>query len=233
MKRVRGTAVVGLAALCCLCLLCSTPGFAGSEKNTHIDSLLSVGRIGDNPVELKVRTNKPEDQKFTPGDNVVIHLSTDRDAYVTAVYISAKGDGIVLFPNSESPDNLVKAGEEVTLFGSSSGIRLKVSPKTEGSKIVFFASARPLDPEPLKASAATGCIFIPAAAEKEIDILTKKVASLSQDSSFNRVILSLTTASEKGVSLNLMGLPVNVKSDKPETVVGVQGVRGTVETSNQ
>jgi hypothetical protein len=215
-------------------IVCVVVGLIGSDSSVVLakkqapqgaQGLLSIGKAGPNAIDLKIRTDKPEGQPLNAGDSVVLHVRASRECYLTAIYVSAKGDAVVLFPNSKTPDNLIKPEKEYTLFGESSGIKLRISDTMKEGRIVFFASATPLSLAPLKAPQGQACIAIDSAAGEEIATLKEKIEVLAKDDGFNRIVLQLKARGAKGGSLNLMGLPSSVGSDKPEDITGVQGVR--------
>jgi hypothetical protein len=215
-------------------ITCAVVGLIGSDTSVvrakkqapqGAQGLLSIGKAGPNAIDLKIRTDKPEGQPLEAGDSVVLHVRASRECYITAIYVSAKGDAVVLFPNSKTPGNLIKPEQEYTLFGESSGIKLKVSDTMKEGRIVFFASAAPLSLVPLKAAQGQACISIEHTAAEEIGTLKQKIEVLAKDEGFNRIVLQLKARGTKGGSLNLMGLPSSVGSDKPEDITGVQGVK--------
>ncbi len=153
----------------------------------------------------------------------MLHMKASHEAYIVAIYVSSKGDAVVLFPNGQTPDNRIIPEKEYTLFGEGSGIKLKVSDKMKEGQIVFFASSTPFKLAPLKPREGQACIKIAGSAAKELGVLKQRIEKLASDKGFNRIVLQLRAEGGEGVSLNLMGLPTSVTSDKPEGITGVQG----------
>ncbi|MBI5250170.1 MAG: DUF4384 domain-containing protein, partial [Desulfomonile tiedjei] len=110
-------------------ILCLIPvGCFGADPRAskQSDNLLGLGKMGTAPINLSVWTNKPVGQQFKTGERVIIHFKADRDCYVTVLNVSARGDVAVLLPSKERPDNLIKAGQEYSLFGDDSNVRLEM-----------------------------------------------------------------------------------------------------------
>jgi hypothetical protein len=198
---------------------------AKEEAPKGAQELLSIGKPGAHAIDLTIRTDQPERQPLKAGDSIVLHVKAVREAYVTAIYVSSGGDAVVLFPNSKTPDNRVLPEKEYTLFGEGSGITLKVSDKMKEGQIVFFASSTPFSLAPLKTHEGQACIHIAGSAAKDLGVLKRKIQTLAQDKGFSRTVLQLRAKGGEGVSLNLMGLPTSVTSDKPEGITGVQGAK--------
>ncbi len=225
MGRILCRSVVLLSVLIGLTWIHYTLATAKEQAPEGAQKLLSIGKAGPHAIDLKIRTDQPEGQPLKAGDSIVLHVKASREAYVTAIYVSSSGDAVVLFPNSQTPDNHVMPEKEYTLFGEGSGIKLKVSDKMKEGQIVFFAASTPFGLAPLKTHEGQACIRIEGSAEKELGVLKEKIEALSRDKGFNRIVLQLRAGSGEGVSLNLMGLPTSVTSDKPEGITGVQGVK--------
>jgi hypothetical protein len=227
MKRGLWSRIEGLTLLAGLICLGCVAAFAGSEGTPQAAAeLTTVGTPGPKAIQLKIWTDKPESHVFRAGDSIVLHVRADRRACIAVVYISSKGDAIVLFPNAQTPDNLILPGRDYTLFGDSAPIKLKISETMKEGRIVVFSSSSPLPLDSLGAvSESKPCIQIPSSAPDRLDALKGYLERASKDEGFNRVVLALKGGGAAGLSLKLMGLPTAVKSEKPETVTGVQGLR--------
>jgi hypothetical protein len=184
--------------------------------------LLSVGKIGPGATDLQAWIDRP--QGTGEEAPVTVHLKASRAAYVVAIYVSATGDAVVLFPSRETPDNLIQPGKEYTLFGGDSKIKLKVSEKAKEPKIVFYASPKPLNLEPLKIPDGQYVIKIPQTAVADMNVLTTKIEEMAKEEGFNRKVLALKTG-EQGETLKLMGLPDGYTSRKTRSITGVQGMK--------
>ncbi|MBI5568482.1 MAG: DUF4384 domain-containing protein [Desulfomonile tiedjei] len=198
---------------------------AASDLPKDAAALLNIGKTGPKAIALSIRTDKPEDHAFKPGDSLVLNLKTAKEAYLSAIYVSSTGDAVVLLPNNENPNALVPADKEFTLFGNESCIKVKISDKMKEGQIVFYVASKPLRLEPLRPAEGQPCVQISHSDTKDLQLLGEKLEGLAKDEGFNRVVMRLKTTSEAGLSLKLMGLPTAVKSEKPETITGVQGAR--------
>jgi hypothetical protein len=198
---------------------------APERDSSGTESLMAVGNPGPKAIDLTIRTDKPEGYRFKPGDTLALHVRADRKAYLTAVYLSSRGDAVILFPNRKTQDNLILSHKDYSLFGESDPVKLRVSDTMKEGRIVFFVSSSPFSLDPLKMTADQPCVQIPASAHEQLDILKRKIEDMAKDEGFNRVLLSVKAGGSVGISLNLMGLPTAIKSEKPETVTGVQGVQ--------
>jgi hypothetical protein len=205
---------------------CNSALAASEPAPPAAGELLTVGTAGPKAIGLTITTDRSEGHVFRPGDSLTVHAKTDRRAYLTAIYVSSKGDAIILFPNHQSPDSLLLPGKDYTLFGESTSIKLKVSDTMKEGRIAFFASPSPLSLESVGAYSETlPCIRIPAAARDRLAVLKRMLETASKEEGFNRVVLALKGGGGEGLSLNLMGLPGTVQSEQPETVTGVQGMK--------
>ena len=218
--------VVGLLAFC------PVVGPAAAADDAHpVQKWLSIGQPGTKAIELTVWAESPEGKEIKAGDPVVIHLKSAKKGYVTALYVSPMGDTTVLFPNKANPNNLVESGKQYTLFKPDSGVKLALGDQTKDARIVFYASDKPLDLAPLKIAEGESWLSVPMTAKQDMDVLVKKIEALTKDEGFNKQVLALKSGGKKGVSL--MGLPVNVKSSKPEGIAGVQGAKTKVGDSGK
>jgi hypothetical protein len=190
---------------------------ATTDLPEDVAALLNIGKAGPKAITLNVCTDKPEDYAFRKGEPLVLNLKTSEQAYLSAIYISSAGDAVILLPNSENPTGSITADKELKLFGSDSGIAVKIGDKMKGGQIVFYAASTPLKLEPLKAAQGQPFLQISHEDKKDLKLLGEKLEGLAKDEGFNRVVMRLN------IGLNLMGLPTAVKSEKPETITGVQG----------
>lgn len=201
----------------------AAPAKESASAGAH--QLLDIGKPGPRAIRLDIRTDTPDGQPLKAGDSVVLHVNASHECYITAIYISAAGDAVILFPNTKTPDNRIEPEKEYTLFGGDSGIKLKVGDTMKEGRIVFFASPRPLNLSPLKPADGQACISIARGATEDVRVLKQKIEALAREKGFARKVLQLKAHGSKGTSLNLMGLPSTVRSDKPEGVTGVQGFK--------
>ena len=195
---------------------------AASESNPDPRQVwMSVGKKGPNEIGLKVWTQKKQGEAFSQGEPIILNFETSQKAYVMALNVSPKGDVMVLFPNGESPDNLILAGKTYTLFGPDSSIQVTASDKVKEAVIIFYASSKPFKLDPFKLSESQPVIRIPHTDTAQVAALTAKIENLAQDEGFNRQAVILKAAGRSGITLELMA----PKSVKPGGVTGGQGLK--------
>jgi hypothetical protein len=214
--------IVGVALLVTFGVLWSLIAASAGTENTSDPRQvwMSLGEKGPNAIGLKVWTQKKKDESFAEGEPIVLNFDTSRKAYVMAVNVSPKGDVVVLFPNGESPDNLIRPGKTYTLFGPDSSIQVVANEKIKEAVIIFYAASKPFKLDPLKASEDEPVIRIPHSDASQIGVLIKKIKDLSRENDFTRHIVVLKSAGGGSISLELMA----PKSVKPGGVTGGQGL---------
>jgi hypothetical protein len=184
---------------------------AGTESTSDPRQVwMSVGQQRPNEIGLKVWTQKNKDEAFAEGEPIVLNFETSRKAYVMALNVSSKGDVMVLFPNGESPDNLILPGKTYTLFGPDSSIQVTANEKIKEAVIIFYAASKPFNLNPLKAPEGQPIIRIAHSDVAQLGILTKKLEDLSHGEGFNRQVVVLKSTGDGGISLELMA-PKSVK----------------------
>lgn len=233
MARWNTNLIVGLLGLIAAMTISST-GFAeGPATPVNSDSLLSIGKVGPDPIALRVWTQRGKGATFQKGEPIVLNFESDRKAYVLAMNVSPAGDVVVLFPNGESPDNLILPGKTYTLFGPDSSIRLIADPGIKEARIVFFASSEPVDLGPLTVPEGQAVIKIPHSATAKLDLLKKKLKLMAQTKGFGRQVALLKSVGQSAVSVELMGVKRPPRSSKPGSVIGGQGAKPNAEMSGK
>ena len=81
---------------------------------------------------------------------------------------------MVLFPNGESPDNLILPGKTYTLFGPDSSIQVAANEKIKEAVIIFYAASKPFKLDPLKAPESQPVIRIPHSDAAQVGVLHQK-----------------------------------------------------------
>jgi hypothetical protein len=214
------------------------------------ENLLNLGKIGTGPINLSVWTNKPAGQKFKTGDRVVIYFKADKDCYVTALNVSAQGDVAVLLPSKEHPDNFIKAGQEYSLFGNDSRVRLEMGKGLPEVKAVFYVTSQPISLDPLRIPEDRLVLQIPHTDKESLGIVAARIEKASAASGFNRVTLAIKSEAPGGPNLKLMGpapralpskppgeppegltgtAPSRSDSERPESLTGTHGVKSGTE----
>jgi hypothetical protein len=217
-----GPAVLVIAITLFAAVPCLAQGGQGPAQATDLSG---IGSIGPKAIPLKVWTDNPEGTPVKPGDAIVVHLQTGEKAYLTAIYLSGAGNAIILIPNAQAPESLLLPNTEYTLFGEDSHLKLTVDKKMKEGKIVFYVSPVPFSLGEFKLEPGKACVMMAPDAKDRLDLLQSKIEAMAKDEGFNRTVLSLKANGEKGMSLNLMGIPAAIKSETPETMTGVQGVK--------
>ena len=86
------------------------------------------------------------DNTYAFGENVVLNVKTNRDAYLTIVDVGTSGRVHVIFPNRIQTDNRIRAGETLQVPGRQANFNLEVHGPAGTELIKVIAS---LDPAPL------------------------------------------------------------------------------------
>lgn len=86
------------------------------------------------------------DNTYAFGENVVLNVKTNRDAYLTIVDVGTSGRVHVIFPNRIQTDNRIRAGEILQVPGRQADFNLEVHGPAGTELIKVIAS---LDPAPL------------------------------------------------------------------------------------
>lgn len=230
-----GHGLVGYAITLCI-VMALGPGFSHATKpdpSAGSGALASLGQIGPEAIDLKVWTEKPKSVKADSGTPAVIRVNVSKKAYLTVVYLSSNGDAIVLLPNRDTPDSLIQPGQDYTLFGPESPVRLKETDKAKDAKLVLYLSSVPFKQDPLSVPSGEPFLKIPQSAVQERGILIEKIDALAKAPGFNRKVVALKNGAQKNAPLDLMGLPTDVKTAKPVGVTGVQGLKTKILESTK
>ncbi len=196
-------------------------------------TLMTLGEIGPNPVQLRVWTNQPPEHEFSTGDQVQIHFLADRDCHLAIVNVSTSGTAVLLFPSRESPNNSVKGGVEYTLFGDDSSMKLVMGKGLSEATTVFYASAEPFSLDSIKIPEGEAFIKL-SPGDNNWKVLTSTLQEVSKRPGYNRASLSIKGKGEAR-DLKLMG-PSPPKAERrksgseiPETVTGSQGLKPQID----
>jgi len=113
-------------------------------------------------------------RRYRTGDEIVFHVRTTKDCYLTLVDLQTSGGLYVLFPNSYQAESFVRAGETVAIGGRSSpfAIGVKGPPGVEGVKVIG-------SPSPLFGAESFGAkTFVHAISESEREALGERITKL-------------------------------------------------------
>jgi len=95
------------------------------------------------PASLKASLNK---ERFKLGDNMVISCTAPRDGYLNILNVNKDEEQVtVLFPNRYRPENLVKAGETVTVPASGESFALTAQPPLGETLIAIFLTDKEIN----------------------------------------------------------------------------------------
>lgn len=226
-------AVFGLLAAC-LEFVVSSPCLTAEAVAADLGlNLASIGKIGPDAINLKVAMGHPGGTELKDGDPIEIRVRASKKAYITVLYVSSRGDVIVIFPNEAMTDNLILPGKEYSLFGPDTNFVVKFSEKARDAKLIFYAASKPVALDPLEIPQGRSCIFIPRDDASGMRILADKLRTMAKDPGFNKTVLAFKDQDKKGLSLKLMGLPRKVRTTKPENVTGVQGARHEASSADK
>ncbi|GAK57363.1 OmpA/MotB domain protein [Candidatus Vecturithrix granuli] len=81
------------------------------RESPRDDTTQKVTPVSQTTINIEVWLNKQCSAAFYPGEKAVIYFRTDADGYATLYDIDTQGKVLVIFPNRETPDNFVKAGQ--------------------------------------------------------------------------------------------------------------------------
>lgn len=108
------------------------------------------GRNDTGPIGLTLKSNKGRNPAFKTGENVILWVATERDAYVNCFYKQADGIGFKIFPNhflqadasvKNAEAGFVKGGQPVEIPGTyASGFKFTASPPAGNEEIHCFAT---------------------------------------------------------------------------------------------
>lgn len=197
-------------------------------------ALLDAGKIRPDAIDLKVWVQSENVNGTQDGVPIVVHVSASRESYLTAVYLSALGDVVLIFPNRALPVSMVGAKAEYSLFGKDSRIQLKRNQQAKDAKLIFFVSSKPLTLDPLQIPDKQMLLRIPHSAHRDLAVFSDRLAEIGESKGFNRQVLNLGFGARLSLRLEgIMGLPLAIKSTKPGTLVGTQGTREEAEQAGK
>jgi hypothetical protein len=225
MFRLLFLSITLMAILLFLTPISSATGGAG-ELSQRLES---AGVIGPKAIDVKVSTDVSGNEKGDKNAPVSVKLTPVERAYITAIYISPGGDAVVVFPNKKTPDNLAAPGKDCTIVSPDCGLKIGFSQSQDKGRILVYVSANPMSLDPLKPAGEDDFITISSDDSKNLEMLTSKLAAISKDERFNLKVITPDKLSKPGQGDSLMGLPAGVASSHPESVAGVQGIKGKIK----
>jgi hypothetical protein len=215
----------GFFAVALLVLLIAAGAFHGETAWSAEDDFQAIGKIGPKAVELDVAVEKRAAAPDAKPETVV-RLKAPKETHIAAVYLAPDGETTVVIPSREIPDSLLRPGQDYVVFGPDSMLRIKSGKKASNEpKLVFYASSKKLDLDPLKIPADAPCLTLERSDKANLEVLRTKIERFAADDSFNRKVIALEPGAKLSVRLDVMGLPGAAKSRKPTDVLGAQGAK--------
>ncbi len=218
-------------------VLTGSPAIAlGAEPAKALQELLSIGEPGPSAIALKTWIAKYSGDRFYDGEPITIHFQADQDARVMVLGVSSGSDILMIFPNTETPDNFLRARKLYTIFDDQSRLRLKAGKGVPGAKLVFYVCAAPFElPMPRRAPGEAWLSYQEGAGER-IKGLRQMLEAASRQRGFNRVELTLDDAqgNPRAVDLKIRApengrarkqLPREGGESSPETISGTHGIK--------
>lgn len=97
-------------------------------------------------INIDITTHLGDQQTFTENDVIAFLLTLEKDAYVTAVYLDAKGEIFQIIPNQSLSNHFYKAGLFIPIPPQDAEFNFKVRSPFGKETLWVFASDRP-DPK--------------------------------------------------------------------------------------
>ncbi len=209
---------------------------SGAESGKEFRDLLSIGAPGPSAVTLKTWVAKESADRFSEGEPITIHFQAHQDAHAVLIGLSSRGEILVVTPNVESPNTLLRAGKLYTLFDELSLLRLEAGKLVPGAKLVWYVCPEPFEIDRLGAKQGEGWVTISGEAQDRIKVLRETLTTISKKPGFNRVALTFEDAVGKpravdlsirkeGTGRVLKQLPREGGGDSPETISGSHGLK--------
>jgi hypothetical protein len=196
--------------------------------------LASIGAPGPKAINFKVWTDKPKGADFKPGDRAIIHMTVEREGYMTILSFSSDGSVTLVSPSEALPETEVQPGMLYTLFGDDYPVRMTFGDKSGDAKVIVYLSPTPFVLAPLEIPTGKKLLVIPPTAHEEMRILRDKLISLAKNESFNRTILRFPNETGQGLDVRIKPLigkmapkriPGGLESTPPETLTGTAGAK--------
>ncbi len=121
MKIFRDVNALAGLIFCLMLLVISLPAESQISSNlrespqddqTSTRKLVEVDR---STINIKIWMNKSCGSPYYTGEKALIYFTTDVDGYITLYDIDTQGNVLVIFPNRQTPDNFVQAGQTLQI----------------------------------------------------------------------------------------------------------------------
>jgi outer membrane protein OmpA-like peptidoglycan-associated protein len=131
------------AIVAALGIAAAAPSGAAPVRQETIAVLESIRASAGSGVEVWV--NRPgTGGEIDVGEPISIHVRSDRDAYLTALYVDSHGVTTVLSPTGDPEAARIRAGQEKTLPPAGAGYRLEAKPPLGEETILAVATSQPI-----------------------------------------------------------------------------------------
>lgn len=116
------------------------PGLARAEDlKISLADLLAV--VGEN-LAVKAVTDRGEHPVYRAGENLVVHVFVNRDAYLKVYHVDVAGKTQLIYPNRFHPDNRVAGGSFVRIPEAHDPFQFRLGPPFGAEFIKVAASTR-------------------------------------------------------------------------------------------
>ena len=102
------------------------PGISSGLRKTQQQEDRPLTPAARKLINVEIWLNKQCGSAFYPEEKVSIYFKTDADGYVTLYDIDTRGNVLVIFPNEDTPDNFVRAGQSFQIPAQQAGYDLIV-----------------------------------------------------------------------------------------------------------
>ena len=120
----------------------AAPSVASTARQETLSVLESIRASASPGIEVWV--NQPGAREIDLGEPISIHFRSDRDAYLTALYVDSHGVTTFLYPTSDPKAGGIRAGEEKTLGPVVAGYQLEAKPPLGDETILVVATSQPI-----------------------------------------------------------------------------------------
>ena len=123
-------------------IVAAAPSGAAPARQETLSVLESIRASASPGIEVWV--NRPGAGEINLGESMVIHFRSNRDAYLTALYVDSHGVTTFLSPTSDPKAGAIRTGEEKTFPPVGAGYQLEAKPPLGEETILVVATAQPI-----------------------------------------------------------------------------------------
>jgi hypothetical protein len=222
-RTLRNLALAGLIAFF------ATNAAADEQGLKQLTDLLFSASPGPSAATLKFSTNKLPKHKaqgdaFQEGDQIVLQVKVDKDAYLMVIGTTPDNELVIGFPVHEQAPGFLQGGKPYDLFMAGDfWLSLAKAKKPETGNLVFLLTSQPFRMAPMESTKREEWITISPSGDEQIKTLRDKLAGVEKDPGFNRFVLTLKDKAGHplplGQRLNIKdkaGPPVSEPSSMPD-----------------